>query len=96
MLDDPVANKYNLPVPGVPGSNGREMAIILKLAAQLQPPVRIRRCSPLFRPFCSIGAGTNVVTRKQPHVRERRIIDWAFFTQSCQPLARQQPAQGDG
>lgn len=40
MLDDPIAQKYNLLVPGVPGSSGKETAIMFKLASQLRPPVQ--------------------------------------------------------
>jgi nuclear RNA export factor len=51
MLDDPIVQKYNLLVPGVPGSSGRETAIMFKLAAQLRPPVSFMCCSRLFAPF---------------------------------------------
>ena len=41
MLDDPIVQKYNLLVPGAPGSSGKEAAIIFKLAAQLRPYVSV-------------------------------------------------------
>ncbi|KAF9790387.1 hypothetical protein BJ322DRAFT_1036097 [Thelephora terrestris] len=40
MLDDPIVQKHNLLVPGVPGSSGKETAIMFKLAAQLRPAVQ--------------------------------------------------------
>ena len=51
MLEDPIVQKYNLLVPGIPGSSGRETAIMFKLAAQLRPTVSCKRCSSPFRPF---------------------------------------------
>ena len=96
MLDDPIVQKYNLLVPGVPGSSGKETAIMFKLAAQLRPPVSFKRYSSLF-PLCSICAGTNTISRKQSHpVRQRHIINRNVFAETCQPLARQQPAQDNG
>ena len=87
MLDDPAAQKYNLLVPGVPGSSGKETAITFKLAAQLRPPVSFRRYSLLF-PLCLIRAGTNTISRKQPHpIRQRHIIDRNVFAKTCQPLS---------
>ena len=43
MVDDPLVQKYNLLVPGIPGSSGKEAAIMFKLAAQLRPLVSIGR-----------------------------------------------------
>lgn len=40
MVDDPLVQKYNLLVPGIPGSSGKEAAIMFKLAAQLRPLVQ--------------------------------------------------------
>jgi len=92
MLDDPIVQKYNLLVPGVPGSSGKETAIMFKLAAQLRPPVSFRCCSSPFRPFRSTCAGSNAVSGKQPHpVRQRHLINWNVFTETRQPLACQQP-----
>ena len=52
----------------------------------------LRRPCPRF-PFCSTWTGTNIVSRKQPHpIRQRHIVDRDVFTQTCQPLARKQPA----
>lgn len=51
MVDDPMVQKYNLLVPGVPGSSGKETAIMFKLAAQLRPPVSSRRCLLPLAPF---------------------------------------------
>ena len=97
MLDDPIVQKYNLLVPGIPGSSGKEAAIMFKLAAQLRPPVSFRRCSSPFPPFYSIPTGADIISRKQPHpVRQRHIVNWNVFTKTCQPLARQQPAQDHG
>lgn len=51
MVDDPLVQKYNLLVPGIPGSSGKEAAIMFKLAAQLRPPVsighRLSRLAPV-------------------------------------------------
>lgn len=89
MLDDPIVQKYNLLVPGVPGSSGKETAIMFKLAAQLRPPVSFRHYSSLFL-LCSIFAGANTISRKQPHpVRQRHIINRDVFAKTRQPLARQ-------
>lgn len=51
MLEDPIVQKYNLLVPGIPGSGGRETALIFKLAAQLRPTVSYKCCSSSFGPF---------------------------------------------
>lgn len=50
MVDDPLVQKYNLLVPGIPGSSGKEAAIIFKLAAQLRPLVSIGRHSSRLAP----------------------------------------------
>jgi len=63
MLDDPIVQKYDLLVPGVPRSSGKETAIMFKLAAQLRPPVSFRHYSSLS-PLCSNFAGTNPISRK--------------------------------
>ena len=90
MLDDPMVQKYNLLVPGVPGSSGKETAIMFKLAAQLRPPVSFRRCSQPLCPFHSTCAGTNIISCEQPHpIRQRHLISGDVFAQTRQPLARQ-------
>jgi nuclear RNA export factor len=51
MLDDPIVQKYNLLVPGVPGSSGKETAIMFRLAAQLRPAVSIRHPLTFLQPL---------------------------------------------
>ena len=41
MADDELLKKNNMKPPGTPGSSSREMAVIMKLASQLKPEVRI-------------------------------------------------------
>ncbi|THH21303.1 hypothetical protein EW146_g226 [Bondarzewia mesenterica] len=40
MSEDPLLGKARLIPPGVPGSSGKEAAVIFKLASHLKPPVR--------------------------------------------------------
>ncbi|KAF8273335.1 NTF2-like protein [Lactarius quietus] len=40
MSEDEMISKANLIPPGIPGSTGKEAAVIFKLASQLKPPVR--------------------------------------------------------
>lgn len=40
MSEDTILSKARLVPPGVPGSSGREAAVIFKMASQLRPPVR--------------------------------------------------------
>ena len=90
MLDDPMVQKYNLLVPGVPGSSGKETAIMFKLAAQLRPPVSFRRCSSPLAPFVQRTLGTNIISCEQPYpIRQRHLISGNVFAQARQPLARQ-------
>ena len=52
MSEDEMISKAGLLPPGIPGSTGKEAAVIFKLASQLKPPVRL---SPSFLvPFSSI------------------------------------------
>ena len=47
MSEDEMINKAGLLPPGIPGSTGKEAAVIFKLASQLKPPVRFCH-SPLL------------------------------------------------
>src|SRR6266702_81098 len=40
MSEDGMVSKAGLLPPGIPGSTGKEAAVIFKLASQLKPPVR--------------------------------------------------------
>ena len=40
MSEDEMISKAGLLPPGIPGSTGKEAAVIFKLASQLKPPVR--------------------------------------------------------
>lgn len=39
MSEDEMISKAGLLPPGIPGSTGKEAAVIFKLASQLKPPV---------------------------------------------------------
>src|SRR6266702_1004439 len=62
MSEDEMVSKAGLLPPGIPGSTGKEAAVIFKLASQLKPPVRfvtILSCVFLIHP------GSYYISRQQ-------------------------------
>lgn len=62
MSEDEMISKAGLLPPGIPGSTGKEAAVIFKLASQLKPPVRF--CHYLVFVFL-IHPGSYHISRQQ-------------------------------
>jgi hypothetical protein len=62
MSEDEMISKAGLLPPGIPGSTGKEAAVIFKLASQLKPPVRFSHYSSFL---FLIHPGSYYISRQQ-------------------------------
>lgn len=63
MSEDEMISKAGLLPPGIPGSTGKEAAVIFKLASQLKPPVRF--FATIFTCAFLIYPGSDYISRQQ-------------------------------
>lgn len=91
MSEDEELGKARILPPGVPGANGREAAVIFKLAASLKPPVRPALVLHEFILLIRSVVGQDGVSSEQQLAHLPFALDSSPLpSRPRQPLAREQ------